>query len=197
MALPSVRSIASACGVSTATVSRALAHNPAVRAGTRDLVVATARRLGYARNPLIGTLMSHMRVARAKRFRGSVALIHVPSVGQPRLLPTQRRIIAGARERAAELGFKLDVFTLGPEGFSIRRLVQVLQARNVTGLILIYADPSTATADFPWDQFTAVEIDYGEREPRITTVCIDHYHTTMGALSRLHALGYRRIGLFL
>ena len=193
----SIRIIAEACGVSIATVSRALAGHPTVRPETRERVVAAARRLGYARNNLVGTVMSQLRASRAMNFKGSLALIHVPSPGQPHLLPTQQRIIEGARARAVELGFKLDVFTLSAEGFNLRRLVQVLRARNVSGLILIYSDPSNATADFPWDDFTAVEIDYGEREPRITTVCIDHYQTFMGALSRLHALGYRRMGLFL
>ena len=197
MANPSVRSLADTCGLSTATVSRALAGHHGVRPETRALVASAARRAGYRRNHLVGAVMSHIRVARVKKFHGSLALIHVPSPGQPGLLSTQQKIISGARLRAAELGFKLDIFSLGEKGLSLRRLVHVLEARNVSGLIFIYADPSTATADFPWEKFTSVAIDYGDREPRITTVCIDHYHTLMGALGRLQGQGYRRIGLFL
>ena len=192
----SIRSLAETCGLSTATISRALTGHPGVRPETRALVAAAARRAGYSRNHLVGAVMSHVRVARVKNFHGSIALIHVPSPGQPVLLPTQQKIIGGARLRAAELGFKLDVFSLGEKGLSLRRLVHVLEARNVSGLIFLYADPTTPM-DFPWEKFTSVEIDYGEREPRITTVCIDHYHTLMGAFGRLHSQGYGRIGLFL
>ncbi len=197
MSAPSVRTIAETCGLSNATVSRALAGHPSVRPATREQVATVAKRLGYTRNHLIGTLMSQLRLSRAATFHGNLALIHVPSAGQPLLLPTHRRIIAGARTRAGELGFKLDLHTLGGDGLKIRRLVQILRARNTTGLIFIYADPNTVTTDFPWNEFTSVEIDYGEREPRITTVCIDHFDTVMGALNRLHALGYRRMGMFL
>ena len=197
MPAPSYRIIAEACDVSTATVSRALSGDPVVRLKTRELVAATAKRLGYRRNGLVGAMMSRLRTSHGLSFHGSLAFIHVPSLGQPNLLATQRRIIDGARARAGELGFKLDTFTLGQSGLSTHRMVQVLRARNVSGLILLHSDPNTTTAGFPWGEFTSVEIDYSEREPRITTVCVDHYHTLLGALSRLHQLGYRRMGLFL
>lgn len=197
MPAPSIRLLADACGVSTATVSRALAGHPSVRATLRRRVTAEAERRGYRRNRLVAALMTAVRQTRTPSFCGNLALIHVPSARQPSLLPTQRRILRGARDRAAELGFNLEAFSLGASGLSPRSLGRVLSARGVLGAIFLHADPSPERIEFPWDQFTAVGIDYGELEPTLHTVCLDHYVTLANTLRRLDHLGYRRIGMFL
>src|ERR1700755_3603416 len=79
MANPSLSSIAAACGVSAATVSRALSGHPLVHVGTRRRILAQARRHGYRRNDLVGKLMSHVRTGRTQHFLGNLAVIHVPS----------------------------------------------------------------------------------------------------------------------
>jgi LacI family transcriptional regulator len=163
----------------------------------RRRVTAEAERRGYRRNRLVAALMTAVRQTRTPSFCGNLALIHVPSARQPSLLPTQRRIIRGARDRAAELGFKLEAFSLGSSGMSPRSLGRVLSARGIVGAIFLHADPSPDPIEFPWDQFTAVGIDYGEPEPTLHTVSLDHYLTLTHALRRLHRLGYRRIGMFL
>jgi len=197
MRTPSIRLLADACGVSTATVSRALAGHPSVRATLRRRVMAEAERRGYRRNRLVAALMTAVRQTRTPSFSGNLALIHVPSARQPTLLPTQRRITRGARDRAAELGFNLEAFSLGANGMSPRSLGRVLSARGILGAIFLHADPSPDPIEFPWEQFSSVGIDYGEPEPSLHTVCLDHYLSLANALRRLHALGYRRVGMFL
>ncbi len=193
----SLRQIARACGVSVATASRALGGHKAVHGETRAAILAAARRQGYDRNALVGQLMSHVRGARAQRFLGNLALIHVPSPGQPRLLPAHRRIIAGARERARALGFHLADFSVSRDGLDAAGYARMLRARGTHGVIFIYTEPTGALADFPWAGFSAIGIDYGQREPLLHTVCLDHYLALSGALARLQAAGYERIGLFL
>lgn len=197
MAKPSLRTVAEACGVSTATVSRALASHRSVKPATRQRIVAAARRHGYDRNDLVGKLMAHVRSGREQRFVGNLAVIHVPSPGEPRLLPAHRRIIAGAKARAQELGFQLYDFSVADGGLAPGGLARVLRARGVQGVIFIFTAPTDAMADFPWDNFATIEIDYGRREPFLHTVCLDHFMTLSTALARLHAQGYRRMGLFL
>lgn len=197
MSKPSLRTIADACGVSTATVSRALSGHPAVRPTVREEIVAAARRHGYKRNDLVGKLMSHVRGGRTQRLQGNLAVVHVPAPGQPRLLPAHRRIIAGATERARELSFQLYEFSLGRDGLGTVSLARLLHARGVQGVIVLYTEPTDAMADFPWADFSSIAIDYGRNEPLLHTVCVDHYMTLMGALTGLRAKGFRRIGMFL
>jgi len=104
---PTLKTLAKACGVSTSTISRALAGHLVVRPEVRSRIETAARKYGYQRNELVGKLMSHVRTGRTQQFLGNLAVIHVPSAGQPRLLPAQRRIMAGAASRAKQLRFQL------------------------------------------------------------------------------------------
>ena len=197
MAKASLSSLAEVCGVSTSTVSRALSGHPAVRAELRAKIEAAAAKYGYQRNELVGKLMSHLRTGRTERFLGNLAVIHVPSVAQPKLLPAQRRCIAGAVTRATELGFKLYEFSFGRDGLDAAGYGRMLRARGVQGVIFLFAEPTGLLVGFPTEAFATVEIDYGQPEPSLHTVCLDHFGTLTGALERLEGLGYRRVGLFL
>lgn len=193
----SVRSIAVSCGVSVATVSRALAGSDKVVSDTRRKILAEAERQGYRHNRLVGSVMAHLRVSRTSTFVGNLALVHVPSRGQKSPGPQQRRIIRGAQARAKALGYQLYEFSLGEAGLKLDVVVRVLRARGVMGLIFLYSEPLEKPLAFPWEDFVAVELDYGAREPALHTVCLDHYITLKAGLTRLRAAGYRRMGIFL
>lgn len=192
-----VRSLAELCGVSSATVSRALSGHPNVRTGLRERVLALAKTHGYTRNQLVSKLMAHVRGDRTTRFIGSLAVVHVPSPKQPQLLPMQRRIIEGAAARARELGFQIETFRLGAGGPGPATLGRVLRARGVLGVVFLQPNSNDTTAGFPWSQFASLQIDYAS--PRIVqhTVSLDHHFTLICALDRLRTLGYRRAGLFI
>jgi LacI family transcriptional regulator len=192
-----IRSLAAQCGLSTATVSRALAGRHHVGAETRTRIETAARALGYARNELIGSLMSHLRGARATAFIGNLAIVHVPRPDQPGMNVQQRRIVRGAQARARELGFQLYSFSLGDTGARPQALLANLRARGVPGLIFLYSQPLAAPLDFPWEEFVALEIDYGQGEPFLLTICHDQYLTFTNVLVKLRAAGYRRAGLII
>ena len=192
-----LRALARRCAVSAATVSRALSGHPNVRPEVRARVEAVAREQGYTRNHLVGSIMSQVRAARAQRFLGNLAIVHVPSAQQPRPRPMQQGMMAAAAARALELGFELGIFRLDRARGGAAALGRVLRARGVQGVIFIYSQPTEATRDFPWDYFASVEIDYGSTQLLQHTVSIDHYLTLTNALSRLRGLGYERMGLFL
>jgi LacI family transcriptional regulator len=189
--------LAEASGVSTATVSRALAGHPAVLPETRARIVALARDHGYLRNDLMAKLRSHVRTGRTQRFYGNIAVIHVPAAAQPQLLANQRQIITGAKARAQELGFQLYEFSLSQEKIGTKGYVRMLKARGVQGVIFLYTEPTKMLDDFPWEDFSTIENDYGSNEPVLHTVCVDHHLSLTGALRRLETGGYRRIGFFI
>lgn len=194
---PTLRTLAASCEVSSATASRALSGHPNVRPGVRERVLAAARRLGYERNQLVSSLMAHVRGDRTQQFIGNLAVVHVPSLHQPQILPMQLRIIQGAQARARELGFEADVFTLGQDGTSPGTLARVLRARGILGVIFLQPNSNDMTAGFPWEHFASLQIDYDSPNLVQHTVSLDHHFTLISSLARLRRRGYRRIGLFI
>ncbi|MCF7687013.1 MAG: LacI family transcriptional regulator [Cephaloticoccus sp.] len=189
--------MAAKCGVSYATASRALADHPNVRPEVRARILAAAEQLGYKRNQLVSNLMAHVRGDRGRHFIGNLAVVHIPSLKQPDLLPMQQLIIAGATQRAAELGFHVDVFRLGSDGSGPEALGRVLRARGILGLICLQPNSNDMTNGFPWEHFASLHIDYNSPDLIHHTVSLDHHFTLTTALSRLRTLGYQRIGLFI
>lgn len=184
-------------GVSSATASRALSGHPNVRPDVRARVTALAEQHGYSRNQLVSALMAHVRGDRTSHFIGNLAVVHVPSLKQPKVLPMQQRIIDGAVGRARELGFKLDTFQLGEGGASPATLARMLRARGILGVIFLQPNPNNTVADFPWDSFAALQIDYDSPNLTHHTVSLDHHFTLTCSLAQLRTLGYQRIGLFI
>ncbi len=193
----SLRTVAEKCGVSASTVSRALSDHPNVRPDVRARVQDEARRAGYQHNRLVGALMAHVRAARTDRFLGNLAIVHVPSPEQPRPRPMQQTMIDAARDRATELGFHIERFSLERAPHAAASLGRMLHARGVQGVIFLYSKPTDAARDFPWAHFASAEIDYGSATLLQHTVAIDHHVTLTNALFRLRALGYRSAGLFI
>lgn len=192
-----LRTLAKRCGISPSTASRALSGHPNVRADVRARIQAMALDHGYQRNQLVSEVMAQVRAARTQHFVGNLAIVHVPSREQPKLLPMQQRIIRGAEERAKELGFQIGAFTLGSGAGARAALARVLRARGVMGVIFLQSTSNDITAGFPSEDFAIVQIDYDSPTLLQHTISLDHHFTLVGALSRLRGLGYRRIGLFI
>lgn len=197
MSAVSHREIAAACGCSTATVSRALAGSPLVGLALRRRVGASAKKLGYQRNALVGALMSQVRRERTQSFSGNLALINVRTAGEIGPRPFHRDVMRGAADRARELGFHLDVFEFWQETGKAAALHRILRARGIVGLIFLHSRETVEMRNFPWSAYVCVQIDYCLSDPILHTVQLDHHLTLGHALGRLHSLGYRRVGLFI
>ena len=192
-----LRTVADNCGLSASTASRALSGHPNVRPAVREKVQAEAKRLGYTRNQLVGSVMAHVRSARTQRFLGNLAIVHLPSTEQLRPRPMQQIMVDAARTRAQELGFQLDVFSLDRGANGVGALSRMLRSRGVQGAIFLNANLNAATHDFAWEHFASAEIDYGSTVLLQHTVAIDHHLTLNNALTQLRGLGYTKVGLFI
>lgn len=194
---PTVRSLAKALNLSPTTVSEALRGVPRVSLATRELVRAAADAASYRLNPLASAVMSEIRRSR-RGFRGTIAATSLDEADRPVVANVFfRGIVNGARRRAGELGFSVECFVVGQRGVRLPRLDTILQSRGIRGLILL---PAWDTPDFTkldWSRYTGVYTDYIIERPALNAVCADHYRSLMVCLQRLHALGYRRPGLFL
>ena len=195
---PTLRSLAKILGLSRTTVSDALRGSPRVDPNTAVRVQKAAEQAGYRRNPLAGALMSELRRSRGGAFRGVLAAIDFSEDNRPDHAARYHcELIAGADERATELGFKVEKFKVGSGGVTVQRLDSILQSRGIHGVILLPAWDEPDLSNLDWSRFAGIYTDYIIERPALHTVCPDHYRSLLGALQRVARLGYRAPGLFL
>ncbi|MCB1121714.1 MAG: LacI family transcriptional regulator [Verrucomicrobiae bacterium] len=196
---PSLRQIAKSLGLSHTTVSDALRNSSRVKPATRKLVLDAAEKAGYSPNPLATAMMSHLRRKSGSSFRGVIAILDLDGDKErpDRAARYHNELVAGVRDRAEQLGFKVELVTHGRDGISLSRLDTILQSRGIHGLLVLPAINTPTLKDLNLEEFAVIYTDYAITDPPIHTVCPDHYLAMMDLLPRLEKLGYRRPGLIL
>lgn len=185
-----------AAGVSQAAVSLAFRRDGSIPPETRKRIFAVAKRLGYRRHAAVSALMAQIRASRPVAIKAELAAITFwPDRGALAQNKTWQEQWTGARARAGQLGYALEEFWMEP-GMPRRRLVSVLDARNIEGL-LIFPLPTAGTVSLPLARFSVVAIGYTLLAPEIHRVATAHFDAVLIALGQLHQRGYRRIGLVL
>lgn len=191
--------IADTAGVHLSTVSLALRNDARLPETTRRRINDIAKKLGYSPNPLVSLLMSRVR-RREAGYRGTIGYIHTTPPDTPRLKGrVHQNFLLGARRRATDLGYNLDEFFFTP-ALSMRRLVEMLQTRNIAGLVIEHMPgPLCPHRTLPFDiaPFAAVSIGVPLARPQLHYVANDQYMRAVLAARELLALGYRRLGLVL
>ena len=192
---PTLRSLAAEAGVSATTMSFALRNSPEISPATRDRLQALARARGYETNPLVSTLFSQVR---RRKPRGDHAVIAYLNTWWPRRLwetcNTKSAQFRGAARRATELGFRLENFWLREPGMTPARLVEVLRARGIRGVLVGPLQHQDAPLDFPWEDFALATMGYSLHAPAISRACHAHFRGMQRSMDELIARGYRRIG---
>ncbi len=192
-----LREIARRLGLSCSTVSLALQGSPRTAEATRRRVQAAAKKFGYRPNPHLVAAMSRLR---ASRVDGPVACFGVISFYDTphpwEKLPHLPRIHDAMKQRAAELGYRLEPIWLRAPGMTYRRIRAILKARGIQGL-LCFGSPEV-DQQFPaeLDDFAIVTLGQSIRT-QLHRVTSHFFRDTWRTLERLHALGYRRPGLVL
>ena len=192
--------IAEQAGVTQATVSLCLANNPRIPLGTRERIQAIAKKLGYHPNPYISTLMRIRRQGRPlvdQPLLGLVCAQRTANGWREHTAPTIRQMREGAWERVILRGYRPQEFWLHRDGMSNERFSEMLHARGIQGLLigpLAEGDPPPALR---WDYFAAVSLSVPWPSLPITTVCNDHYFSSLQVVRECHRRGYRRPGLVL
>jgi LacI family transcriptional regulator len=197
-AAPTIRALAKQLGLSRTTVSEALRGLPRIQQDTAKRVCDAAERAGYRPNPMASAVMSQIRRSRAQAFRGGLAAVNVNEPDRPAYAQRYHDgLIDGARERAADLGYKLQTFLVGREGVTVERLDGILRSRGIQGVLLLPAwqDPDFSGLD--WSRYAGVYADYMIERPQLHSVACDHYRSLTAAMQRLARMGYRRPGVFL
>ncbi|MDB6138013.1 MAG: LacI family transcriptional regulator, fructose operon transcriptional repressor [Verrucomicrobiaceae bacterium] len=186
--------VAQAAGVSNATVSRALKDDPRIRAEVRQKVKAAALALGYAPNPLVQALMTQRR-RKLEPHGETIALVTNVSEEAWRKKDVCIWYWKGLRERAAQLGYQLEVFSMEDLHINPARLKKVLVARGIRGVILGFSQRDDLTTVLDVSDFCVVGLSTYFSKLPVDRVQLHGFYNVKLAFRQMRALGYHRPGL--
>jgi len=193
-----LRDIAAIANVSHFTVSLALRNHPKIPKETRERIQQIAKHMGYRPDPALSALLVYRRNAKPSAYQGTIAWInnhHDPEWLLQRAV--YREYFIGARERAEEIGYKLEEFRLSELGMSFERLSKILKARSIQGLLFAPQERQKTHISrhiFDWDYFSSVAFGFTLKAPQLHLITNAQFSSTRLAVRKLRSLGYRRIG---
>lgn len=189
-----LRTVAAAAGVSTQAVSLALRNQPKVAPKTRARIQALARKLGYTPDPVLVKLMHHLRGNQARKVGGNVCF--VTTMSEKAQNDFCKRVAKGAGQAAHDLGFAYEVMHLDRATLSSERLLRVLRARGVDGLVLLPMGDLRPLDDLiDWRHFSVVAATLSVSSPQFDRAVADHFSNMFMIAERLQEFGFRRPGL--
>ena len=190
----SQRDIARHFGVSHVTVSLALRHSRRVSASLAEEIRAHAEKVGYRSDPVLLALSAYRDRKRTGQVRGAICWVNAwAEPGDLRAHPEVERFWNGAFAAAGERRYRLEEFKLGTE-LSAERLHEVLETRNIRGLIVPPHLSSDAWGKFPWEKYAVVSFGRCCNGPRGHSVMPSAAGNLLLAIHKLREVGYRRIG---
>jgi LacI family repressor for deo operon, udp, cdd, tsx, nupC, and nupG len=178
----SIRDVAEAAGVSTATVSRALAFPDRLRPETRERVLATVRRLGYTPN----------EAARALRAGATrMILVAVPYQYSGAFFAG---VVNGIDAELSAHGYTMIMGSLDGNEDKARRLVDLVYARQIDGVIILAGNTPLVDGRSVLDAPVPVVSICSELDrPGLPTVLVDDEDCAIAQTRHLLALGHRRL----
>ena len=193
-----VRDIAKRAGVHFTTVSRALAKHPSIPTRTCDRIRKIADELKYVPDPMLSALTTYRTRLATPTFHGNIAWLTNGFTREGwNCCGTFDLYFQGANRRAQELGYRLEEFWMREPGMTSRRIVEILTARNIRGLILSPQPRSKMRVRLDWARFAAVTFGFTLAWPNLHLVTGNCFHSVQEVARHLRALGYRRLGLVL
>ncbi|MBI3887007.1 MAG: LacI family DNA-binding transcriptional regulator [Opitutae bacterium] len=195
---PSLAEIARRARVSAMTVSRALRGQPGVAVELAARIRRLAASVGYRPNPLVQALMAQVRGGRVRRGTNVIAML-VPQLEEPGWGHKEwvQRLIRGAEQRAATVGFRLEPFYWQRAEMADKRIDEILQARGIRGVVVGPLARPGADLHLDWNRYAVAAIGATLAQPRLHRVRNHAFHSAQLAVARLRAAGCQRIGLAL
>lgn len=207
--------IAKLAGVHKATVSRALRNHPTIPKSTRDKIQEIARREGYRPNPLVAMYQAQARASRPTAMQAAMGWLNdYPNGASWHQFPWLRGYLAGAKQRCADMGYRLEEISLSAtDGRTFEdeaeRVGRLLKSEGIYGVILpLMLNYQYLTAN--WEHCVVSLIGSGHLRPPTTSLSDlqsqfypqrfpvadrDLFFNTRLAYQNLLALGYWKIGL--
>ncbi len=193
---PSLRTIATAAGVSPMTVSYALRNHPRISAATRARVRHWADVLGYRPDPTVDEAMRTLRArkVRTAAFQGVLAYFNLNPRRAEFSTDYAQGLLTGASARATALGYELAEVWLPDPPRQGRRERDALRARGVRGILVPPAPPDVQVS-WDWSGFAAVAMTLSVSDLPLPRVVPNHAGNLLCLLRTLKRAGYRRMVL--
>lgn len=177
-----LKTIAQLAGVTPITVSRALRHQPGISEPLRQRILELAATHHYTPDVFASLLTQRKR--RSDTFRGTLACL----IGHHDCDPRGRYehyelVLRGMQERAAAAGFAVDPFWAFERGMHSQRLHGILQARHISGCILLSLRPEELA--LPWEHYSIVHAAANSMQTSADYTAIDYYTDTLLALHKI------------
>jgi len=187
--------VARAAGVHHTTVSLALRNHPRLPKETADRLKALAAQMGYRPDPVLASLVAYRNgIAVQKNTQCLAYLLRLNNRRDLQSDPSAG-YWAGALEQADLLGYRLEKFWLDEDGVKPHELRRILHARGIRGVLIVSVPPGSAHLDLDWDHFCTVRIGHHPAKLLVPAVANNLLQITRVAVEKIHALGFRRIGL--
>ncbi len=188
-----MQQVADDVGLTRAAVSLALRGHTSIPEKTQARVREAARRLGYRTNPLVSALMSYHLQLKPGRSGLTLAFVtsHPPDDPWTRY-PAYVQMFNGAKQRANELGCRLEEFALSQ--LTPTRVQGILRARGIRGVLVAPLHGNHTVFPVDISEFSAVGLGTSVVTPSIMRVASDHYQLARLAVAQCVELGYRRPG---
>ena len=191
----SLRDLARMADVSHATVSLALRNQPQVAAETRERIQHLARSCGYQPDPMLRALAEYRRGKATPHYRATLAwLTYYRDPKQADIIIDFLHHRQGAEERAAELGYKLEIFAPARDRLGAAQLKKILQARGIQGILLPPLPKHGPLMDFDFSPFSVITFGHSLMAPSLDLVANDQFAASALTLKKLREMGHRRIG---
>lgn len=183
--------VARAAGVSIATASYALNGHPKISGATRERVRDAAQRLGYREHATVRSLMERVRQGKPPGAREVIALVWAETPrSESARSPLARAITHGAKARAGQAGYTLESFWLCDRGMTPRRLVGILEARGIRGIVFAPCLHGTEVRiEWEWSKFAMALV--GAAPWPVALHRAGHHHFAAMRLALAHATGER------
>lgn len=181
--MATIKDVAAAAKVSTATVSAVVNDSAYVSPGLRARVLQAVRELGYAPSQLARNL---------RRGRSELIAIAVADLSNP----FYARVVCAAEAAVAAWGYSLVVFNSDEKPEAEKRILGRVQMLHCEGLVLVPVGEASHAGRRDPEGRRMPTVLFGRviDDDRLDAVTIDNFSASYQATSYLIDLGHTRIG---